>query len=404
MPDRKKFRYLYVKNGDVVEQLSELETDRCYGRLLKGGPNAFLADFLSIVDESPVLLVGVGNSFKKMVKSNIKAIVFAKTLFINSPLGRSLALGYMLIRGLKETIFFKPDRVLSGTRGVLLWVSWIVAKLYGCALIYSCHNRLPSAATSKHFFQNIKSKIDRAVIKHAAGIICHGPYLYDQLQQLGIPKQKLVEFDSQPDLLPVTDKEIHLVDSFFSNYSEKMRFILYVGRMEKDKGVFDLLAACKQILRTDPLLVLLYIGTGNALPVLKMQVQRYGLSDQVVFLGKQPHALIGLFLQKAYVLVTPTRDNFPEGRCMSAMEGLFYHVPVIAPNFGPFPYLVTHGENGLLYRPNSASDLGKQLQLLLDNKELRAKLSKERESEECQFSKLSFAQAFCKALHIAEHR
>ena len=42
---------------------------------------------------------------------------------------------------------------------------------------------------------------------------------------------------------------------------------------------------------------------------------------------------------------------------MAAMEGLVMGVPVIAPRFGPFPYLITHEQNGLLFEPDSVSDL-----------------------------------------------
>ena len=57
------------------------------------------------------------------------------------------------------------------------------------------------------------------------------------------------------------------------------------------------------------------------------------------------------------MVVTPTQSQFPEGRCMATMEGLVMGVPVIAPNFGPFPFLVKHGENGLLFEPDSSHDI-----------------------------------------------
>ena len=91
-------------------------------------------------------------------------------------------------------------------------------------------------------------------------------------------------------------------------------------------------------------------------------------------LGRIPHGeLVGL-LKKAKVLVTPTQGHFPEGRCMSAMEGLVMGVPVIAPDFGPFPYLVHHEVNGLLYETNSVEALKRRIQQIVEDDRLYEEL------------------------------
>jgi glycosyltransferase involved in cell wall biosynthesis len=42
---------------------------------------------------------------------------------------------------------------------------------------------------------------------------------------------------------------------------------------------------------------------------------------------------------------------------MVVMESMVVGVPVIAPDFGPFPFLVKHRGNGLLYTPDSVEAL-----------------------------------------------
>src|SRR5207245_2045471 len=69
------------------------------------------------------------------------------------------------------------------------------------------------------------------------------------------------------------------------------------------------------------------------------------------------------------VVVTPTQTVFAEGRCMSAVEALYCGTPVIAPDFGPFPFLVKHGQNGLLYQPDSIPDLRAKLEQLWSDNE-----------------------------------
>ena len=59
---------------------------------------------------------------------------------------------------------------------------------------------------------------------------------------------------------------------------------------------------------------------------------------------------------------------------MATMEGLVMGVPVVAPDFGPFRYLVVHGENGLLYEPDSVEDLQQCIFKLIDDKAYHEKL------------------------------
>ena len=55
---------------------------------------------------------------------------------------------------------------------------------------------------------------------------------------------------------------------------------------------------------------------------------------------------------------------------MTAMESIFMGVPVIAPDSGPFPYLIRHNDNGLLFRTNSRKALAEALSRVLVNDDL----------------------------------
>jgi glycosyltransferase involved in cell wall biosynthesis len=79
-------------------------------------------------------------------------------------------------------------------------------------------------------------------------------------------------------------------------------------------------------------------------------------------------------MQWSIAVVTPTQAIFPEGRCMSAMESLLVGTPVIAPDFGAFPYLVKHETNGLLYQPDSVSALTQAMAAIASDPDLMARL------------------------------
>lgn len=367
---RHDIRYLYVKNGDVIEQLRLINA--LQGKAPQGGPNAFLADFLEMIDDAPVLLLSAKSSKGPLVKKNIEARVFSKRFHGLGMIGRIAALVYMFFVSLFVALRFKPDRVICGTTGVLLWISWLVSKIRHTPFVHSRHNCMHR--TGKNILKKLEHALDLGVIRRATAVICHGPYLHDQLLDSRITEAKIIEFDSGLENL-VAQHDIHVSDKNFLRQNGAERIVLYVGRVEANKGVFDLLEAFRTQLAANPRLRLVYIGAGDAVPDLKATVSRLGLENRVIFAGRVDHAHIGFFLSQAYVLVTPTRRSFPEGRCMAAMDGLACGVPVIAPNFGPFPYLIKEGQNGLLFEPDSVADLAERLATLLDNAALHKKLS-----------------------------
>jgi glycosyltransferase involved in cell wall biosynthesis len=59
---------------------------------------------------------------------------------------------------------------------------------------------------------------------------------------------------------------------------------------------------------------------------------------------------------------------------MAAMEGQVMGLPVIAPDFGPFTYIVSHGVNGMLFETGSVQSLKRCISNLLADSQLYARL------------------------------
>jgi glycosyltransferase involved in cell wall biosynthesis len=92
-------------------------------------------------------------------------------------------------------------------------------------------------------------------------------------------------------------------------------------------------------------------------------------------MGRIEHGQLATYVAESYVVVTPTRREFPEGRCMSAIEALVLGVPVVAPAFGPFEFLIEEGKNGLLYEANNMEALVSSLRTILGDTALRDELA-----------------------------
>jgi glycosyltransferase involved in cell wall biosynthesis len=212
----------------------------------------------------------------------------------------------------------------------------------------------------------VAAALDRLSIRACAGVVCHGPFLAEQVRSIGVAADRirqfevdLTEFVATPADLPVPERLREFVARFDTVF-------LFIGRIQRDKGVIDLLDAFTDLAQTGKTQSgLAYVGDGKDMELLRRRVQERGLADTVLMSGKIMHDQLPSILRHVDIVVAPTRPEFPEGRCMVVLESLALGVPVIAPDFGPFPYAVQHLVNGLLFEAGSCKALHRSLSLAL---------------------------------------
>jgi glycosyltransferase involved in cell wall biosynthesis len=136
------------------------------------------------------------------------------------------------------------------------------------------------------------------------------------------------------------------------------QYLLFVGRLTVEKGILTLLDAYSA-LRDAPELRI--VGEGP----LRSQIARF---RNVVLTGPLPHAQAVEQIRGARALVVPSQ--WYEGVPLSLLEAFACAVPVIAGRIGSLAEVVADRENGLLFEPGSAIDLGRALRVLLQNPEL----------------------------------
>lgn len=140
---------------------------------------------------------------------------------------------------------------------------------------------------------------------------------------------------------------------------------LFVGRLERIKGLDDVLAAFPNGSRVR----LLIAGDGPHEDELRRIA---GGSDAIAFLGRlQPDELNGYYAG-ALAVLTPSvcYEVFP----LVALEAFRAGTPILARNLGPYPEIVRASQGGLLFeRP---LDVARLLNQLADDPALRANLGK----------------------------
>lgn len=162
------------------------------------------------------------------------------------------------------------------------------------------------------------------------------------------------------------------------------RIILFVGRVEPLKGI-DLLFKAVAILKArDASLVenlcVMVIGGDNEtlektktdeMSRLRSLAQTLDIEDLVAFLGKRDQDTLQYFYSAADVVVMPSHY---ESFGMVALESMACGTPVVASETGGLVFLVKDGETGFHVPTDDAEALADKLQILMEDKELRARL------------------------------
>lgn len=356
-------RIIYIKGGRAIEEAHRLIPR--IGELPDGGPDKFLLAVMYFVKDAAFRLVSLGPETIRTRIGNREIVEYGARSQSNNKLRRRFAFLASALALLTDSIRFRPTRLLCGLDGPIGLFAWLAARLTGAQFVFLGHSALAMPSTSKPY-----KLANRFLCRHADKVIAHGPFVRDEAIRLGALAGNVIEFNN------ALDKEhIELIQSFppKPDHPEK-HVIVYVGRIEEDKGVLDLLEACRQLPPGMPF-ELRYIGEGSALPALRHAIEAAGLSTIAICTGGLPHEAVFRHLHQATIVATPSQSRFPEGFCKSVMEAFYVGTPVVAPNYGPFPYMVQNLEDGLLYRSDDINALSSALHAVLKNSGLHEKIS-----------------------------
>lgn len=151
------------------------------------------------------------------------------------------------------------------------------------------------------------------------------------------------------------------------------KIILYVGRLERGKGVHVLIESMDIIHKQVPDAKLVIVGTGSDEVTLHDMVRKFGLKPYVTFIGQTSHKSIEKYYIKCDVVVVPSTWQEPFG--LVGVEAMSVGRPVIGTKVGGIPDWLKDGQNGFLIPPNRADLIAKAAVELLTNKTLLNKMS-----------------------------
>ncbi|HEX8969230.1 MAG TPA: glycosyltransferase family 4 protein [Chloroflexota bacterium] len=149
--------------------------------------------------------------------------------------------------------------------------------------------------------------------------------------------------------------------------------VLFVGRLEKRKGLRFLLRAWPLVLERQPDARLVVVGRGRPLEGYRRFAARQGWSpSDVVFAGYVSAEDLPRYYQACDIFCAPNTGQESFGIVL--LEAMAAGAPIVASDIPGYRDVVTGGEQGLLVEPKNSGALADALCRLLGNPELRARM------------------------------
>lgn len=146
---------------------------------------------------------------------------------------------------------------------------------------------------------------------------------------------------------------------------------LFMGRLDRDKGIFDLVDAAAALARTFPELRVRFAGDGDGEGIRRRAAEQ-GVAHAIELTGWIRGPEKTRVWADAAIYVLPSYiENLP----MGVLEAMAAGLPVVASRVGGIPDLVVSGVNGYLIAPGDTAALTAVLQQLLSDPGLRRRFA-----------------------------
>lgn len=213
---------------------------------------------------------------------------------------------------------------------------------YKCVMNSSVYSGIKMMAKWVHDMMGVTNKIDAFVVP--------SEFTLGKLNEYGIPKEKL-----------------HHIPTFFNLKEENPEveyqpYFLFVGRIEKQKGLKTLIDA---FVDTDYKLKIIGFSNDGYEDELKSYLD--GKNHHIEFLGRKSFDEIVPYLKSCLCTLVPSEwyDNFPN----VVLESYAYKKAVIATDFGSLKYMVEDGKTGMSFKYKDIEDLRRKMLYAFEHQE-----------------------------------
>lgn len=277
----------------------------------------------------------------------------------------------MIRRGIAVGLRSRPDVLVIGHAGILLFVGWIVAVvLRRPYVVWVMGTEMLRAQRSR------RRILHNAILSRAARVIGISEYSCRLALDAGIRPHRVAK------ILPPVD---HCRFRPGAQATARARLglpdrptLLSVSRIRYYKGHDVVIRALPSVSVHFPDILYLIAGSGPDTPRLEELTSRLGVQAQVRFLGTVPDDELPDLYRSADIFVLPSRESEEhgdvEGFGIVYVEAGACGIPVVGGQSGGIGDAVVDGVTGLLVDPESPAEVGRAITRLLRDASERARL------------------------------
>lgn len=169
-------------------------------------------------------------------------------------------------------------------------------------------------------------------------------------------------------------KDRSLIDKVTSKFNIPSEFILYVGDVNYNKNILNLLVSFLTLSLKYQKLKLILVGSGfitNTKELLEIEdfIRKKNIEDKVIKLASLTNLELCVLYNLAKVFLLPSID---EGFGLPILEAFASQTPVVASNIGSIEEIAKNA--AFLINPNNPHEIAGAVNQLIEDKELRQKL------------------------------
>lgn len=263
----------------------------------------------------------------------------------------------------------------------------IAARQCGKKVIYTRHSVFPP---SRRISTGPGRLLNKIINEHYADrIIAVSPAAKQNLTDVGIRGDMIDTIMNGVE--PVTRADEKNCITLRAQYGiQSSDFVCgIIARIETYKGHIDVLEAAKILSEEKRPVKILIAGTGAYEAEVRNKAEALGLDDTVLFLG-----FVSNVAPLLSILDVQLNASYgTEASSLSLLEGMSIGLPAVASDYGGNPYVISHGENGLIFKTRDSAGLADAIRQLMENPALLNTLG---QNAKVVFDKCFTGQVFAK--------
>jgi len=269
----------------------------------------------------------------------------------------------------------KPDIIHTiGLRSFQSLIAWITSQKLNIPLVVSdqggltTHPFLKKSGLFFKFLYRIQDSYIKRIIKYASAVCAANEYEKEIFSS--IYKQSKTQIIRNGVNLESLKSKIH----FKEQYQIRSKFILFVGRFSKSKGIETLLTAFDKIINEEKLadihLVIMGVDFGYQNEMYNL-IERFNLSKKITVIKNPPRDDVISAYGESEFLILPSQWELSP---LVPLESFAFKKPVISTKSHGIPYTVQDNKNGILVESENPTQLTEAILKLFNDSILKEKL------------------------------